>query len=122
MARQAVLLCDVCSCYDSEQNRVMTVSVCGPRFDLCADDRVKMLVGLGVDEAKATAYVNDRDVRRTARMNGEDPDAKEAPDPESGLLLVPSLSIEDAIDEVLDGEDVGAQTTRKGRARKPVTS
>jgi hypothetical protein len=70
MGKAVVLNCDICKVWDSEENPVRSVTVAGPRFDLCANDRVKLIVAQGVDPRKARAYVTAFDNRESTRGSG----------------------------------------------------
>lgn len=63
MSKATVLRCDECETWDSVGMHVRTVSVCGPRFDLCAKCRIKKLLAAGVTLEQAIAYVTVFDQR-----------------------------------------------------------
>lgn len=67
MAKATVLRCDVGGEWDSEDNPVRTVGICGPKFDICAVHRVEKLVLLGVDPLLAATYVEQFDARANVR-------------------------------------------------------
>lgn len=67
MSKATVLRCDVGQEWDSDENPVRTVGVCGPKFDLCAIHRVQYLVGLGVAPLLAATYVEEFDKRQNIR-------------------------------------------------------
>jgi hypothetical protein len=67
MAKAIVLQCDKCGVWDSAENPVRTVGVAGPKFDLCATHRIRLIVAQGVHEQKAQAYVDAFDGRETVR-------------------------------------------------------
>jgi hypothetical protein len=63
MARATVLACDKCGKWDSAENPVRRVTVTGPKFELCEEDRAALLVNLGVPVDVAVEYtrmVNDK--------------------------------------------------------------
>lgn len=70
MGKSTVLSCDTCGAWDSKDNVVRTVSVGGPKEELCANCRVKLIVSRGHDEIKARAYVTAFDNRESTRGNG----------------------------------------------------
>ncbi|SRR6266496_356601 len=57
MAKVTVLKCDRCANWSSDQVTVRTVTVVGPRFDLCGPCREFLLVMTGVTPEKAKAYI-----------------------------------------------------------------
>ena len=61
MGKVSVRKCDACGVLDSDDNRVKRVAVAGPRFDLCATDRVAALVTAGSDADDAVRYVAETD-------------------------------------------------------------
>lgn len=63
MAKVVVLSCEVCGAFDSEENRVVTVGVCGHRVELCKKERIRFLVQTGVTEEQAAAYCDVYDQR-----------------------------------------------------------
>lgn len=67
MARAIVLQCDQCESWDSEENKVQTIGVAGPRFDLCAECRASVIEHMGVDATRAQAYVAAFDRRKSSR-------------------------------------------------------
>lgn len=67
MGKATVLNCDVCGEWDSKEIPVRTVGICGPKFDVCQPDRVKLLIQLGVPEEKSVAYVKMYDERQAVR-------------------------------------------------------
>jgi len=69
MAKNIVLQCDLCGEWDSKENPVHTVGVAGPKFDLCATHRAEVISRMGVDLAKARAYVEAIDSKEPGRGN-----------------------------------------------------
>lgn len=67
MGKATVLKCDKCDSWDSVENPVRTVPVGGPKFELCAGDRILIIMGMGVAEDKARAYVQAADKHGTQR-------------------------------------------------------
>lgn len=67
MAKAIVLKCDTCGEWDTDENKVQTIGVAGPRFDLCAYDRAKLIEHMGVAPDKAAAYVSNFDKRKATR-------------------------------------------------------
>lgn len=67
MSKATVLRCDVGEEWDTDENPVRTVGVCGPKFDLCAQHRVAYLVNLGVPPMLAATYVEEFDKRQNIR-------------------------------------------------------
>lgn len=63
MAKATVLMCDQCESWDSADNHVKTVSVAGPRLELCTKCRAAVLVSIGIDEALALRYQQMVDTR-----------------------------------------------------------
>lgn len=61
MGKVSVRKCDACGVLDSEGNRVKRVTIAGPRFDLCATDRVAALTAAGSDADDALRYVEETD-------------------------------------------------------------
>lgn len=55
--------CDVCGVLDSDDTPVRLVTIIGPRFDLCAEDRVAFMLTLHVPLEKAAAYVESQNTR-----------------------------------------------------------
>lgn len=103
MGKVTVLRCDVCEEWDSKTLRVRTVTVAGPKFDLCAACRTKVLVFVGVNAPRALAYqmmIDEKDHR-----NGAFPPLSRVDSavPETG----PELPLEATADSEVqgDGED-----------------
>lgn len=69
MGRVSVRTCDFCDEWDHPEARVLKVTVIGPRFDVCAAHRIKILTGLGTSEDKAIAYIKAQDERANARQS-----------------------------------------------------
>lgn len=63
MAKATVLRCDLCSTWDEPANRVISVPVVGPRFELCKHCRIAVIASTGADKLKAQAYVEAYDAR-----------------------------------------------------------
>lgn len=61
MARVGVRTCDRCPKWDSQEEAVKRVSVCGLRRDLCLSCRVALLIESGVESTRAITFVLEQD-------------------------------------------------------------
>lgn len=61
MSNVRVKQCDTCKALDSADARVRRVMVVQPRFDLCATDRLNLLVAMGVSRERALDVVRAQD-------------------------------------------------------------
>lgn len=57
MAKVAMLQCDACGEFSTQENPVMPCTVCGPRFDVCLKDQVQIIMACSPDRERVTAYV-----------------------------------------------------------------
>lgn len=63
MAKATVLKCDQCDAWDSESTHVRTVSIAGPKLELCTSCRAKVLVFVGIKLDLAMRYQQMVDTR-----------------------------------------------------------
>ena len=56
MAKATVLKCDKCDIWDSADNRVRTVSIAGPKMEMCTKCRAGVLIFVGIDPKLALRY------------------------------------------------------------------
>lgn len=118
MAKAVILRCDKCGEWDSEENRVQTIGVAGPRFDLCATDRATIIVGMGIDAEKAVKYVKAYDLRKTHKGSPPplaDADAsQDDDDPPGGPAALALAEGELTLDvEAPEAETVSKPVTRR---------
>lgn len=94
MAKAVILQCDQCGEWDSDENKVQTIGVAGPRFDLCARDRARVIESMGIDPEKAAKFVTAFDKRRSHRgappaldgLSGDESDPEPTPEEDDGLV------------------------------------
>lgn len=118
MAKAVILRCDKCGEWDSEENRVQTIGVAGPRFDLCATDRATIIVGMGIGAEEAVKYVTAFDLRKTHRGSPPPLADAEAPDyvaeDEAQLEVHGDAPGDDELDvEAPEAETVSKPVTRR---------
>lgn len=75
-----VRVCERCDGWDTADNRVLKVGVCGPRMDLCGDCRVAVMMEAGLPHEDAVAYSQQQE----DKANAKDDDAEQTADTESG--------------------------------------
>lgn len=118
MAKSVILKCDLCGQWDSEDNKVQTVGVAGPRFDLCASDRIQIIGRMGVEFEKAVKFVAAFDKRVSLR--GAPPSVSFADKAPADLQEPADKSL--ATDEpelpLVDGEAEQAETEAKPSGRR----
>lgn len=61
MGKVSVRKCDRCERWDSADQAVKRVSVCGVRKDLCAACRISLLIDVGLTPPDAISYVMTQD-------------------------------------------------------------
>ena len=118
MAKAVILRCDKCGEWDSEENRVQTVGVAGPRFDLCATDRATIIVGMGIDADKAVKYVKAFDLRKTHKGSPPPLADTDAPAEVEGELDGLGSPADPDPELPLDVEAPEAETVSKPAARR----
>lgn len=118
MSKAVILRCDKCGEWDSNENRVQTIGVAGPRFDLCAKHRAIIIVGMGIEAEKAVEYVRAYDLRKTHKGSPPPLDDSVALDEVEGQPDGTNQAADSADEPTLDLEPPEAETVSKPVSRR----